>query len=156
VDDVTHVINFDVPRASEDYVHRIGRTGRMDATGEAITLVSPEESKEFAAIEAVLGKKVPRKTLAGFESSGRGVAAHERDAGDDRGHRGAGARGAHGPHGHRSRRDHEGAVGRTQGGDHGRSAHGGPSPQASSPPAAVTHGRRPRAAAGDRRSRRRM
>jgi ATP-dependent RNA helicase RhlE len=68
VDDVTHVINFDVPRAPEDYVHRIGRTGRMDAEGEAITFVSPDESKDFAAIENVLGKKVPRKTLDGFDA----------------------------------------------------------------------------------------
>src|SRR5207249_1250035 len=66
VDDVTHVINFDVPRAPEDYVHRIGRTGRMDAIGEAITLVSPDEAKEFAAIEAVIGKPVTRRTLPGF------------------------------------------------------------------------------------------
>src|SRR5205823_4405818 len=66
VDDVTHVVNFDVPRAPDDYVHRIGRTGRMDASGEAITLVSPDESKDFAAIEAVLGKRVPRKTVEGF------------------------------------------------------------------------------------------
>lgn len=60
VEDISHVINFDVPATPDDYVHRIGRTGRMHATGTAFTLVSPEELGELAAIERVLGHPVPR------------------------------------------------------------------------------------------------
>ncbi len=60
VEDISHVINFDVPATPDDYVHRIGRTGRMHATGTAYTLVSPEELGELAAIERVLGHPVPR------------------------------------------------------------------------------------------------
>lgn len=51
IDDVSHIINFDVPRDVDDYIHRIGRTGRADAKGEAITLVSPEETKNMEAIK---------------------------------------------------------------------------------------------------------
>ena len=57
---VTHVINYDVPRSSDDYIHRIGRTGRLDAKGEAVTLVSPDEERDAAAIERALGGRVPR------------------------------------------------------------------------------------------------
>ena len=60
VEDISHVINFDVPATPDDYVHRIGRTGRMHATGTAFTLVSPEELGELSAIERVLGRPVPR------------------------------------------------------------------------------------------------
>src|SRR5439155_596221 len=67
VDDVTHVINFDVPRAPEDYVHRIGRTGRMHAAGQAITLMSPEERESVRDIERFLGRTVERLTLPGFD-----------------------------------------------------------------------------------------
>jgi len=68
VDDVTHVINFDVPRAPEDYVHRIGRTGRMHAAGQAITLMSPEERESIRDIERFLGRTVERRTLPGFDA----------------------------------------------------------------------------------------
>jgi ATP-dependent RNA helicase RhlE len=60
VEDISHVINYDVPATPDDYVHRIGRTGRMHATGSAYTLVSPEELGELSAIEKVLGHPVPR------------------------------------------------------------------------------------------------
>jgi ATP-dependent RNA helicase RhlE len=73
VDDVTHVINFDVPHTPEDYIHRIGRTGRMDNTGDALTLVSPEERKEVAAIERSLGHKVRRVTVPRFDYEKRAV-----------------------------------------------------------------------------------
>jgi ATP-dependent RNA helicase RhlE len=62
-----HVVNFDVPHLAEDYVHRVGRTGRAKASGDALTLVSPEEQPEFARIERALGVKVPRLTLEGFD-----------------------------------------------------------------------------------------
>jgi ATP-dependent RNA helicase RhlE len=55
-----HVINFDVSLVPEDYVHRVGRTGRASATGEAITFVAPDEEKYFAQIERKLGGRIPR------------------------------------------------------------------------------------------------
>ncbi len=67
IDDITHVVNFDVPRTPEDYIHRIGRTGRMNTAGDALTLVSPEDEKDVAAIECFLGLRVERVTLEGFD-----------------------------------------------------------------------------------------
>jgi ATP-dependent RNA helicase RhlE len=55
-----HVINFDVPMVPEDYVHRVGRTARAQATGDAITFVAADEEKYFAQIEKVLGKRLDR------------------------------------------------------------------------------------------------
>lgn len=57
IDDITMVVNYDVPHDAEDYVHRVGRTARADADGEAITFVSERERGKFAAIERFLGKK---------------------------------------------------------------------------------------------------
>ena len=67
VTDITHVVNYDVPHTPEDYVHRIGRTGRVDALGDAFTLMSPEESKDLTAIERFLGKAIPRVILPDFD-----------------------------------------------------------------------------------------
>ncbi len=67
VEGITHIINYDVPHAPEDYVHRIGRTGRVDAMGDAFTLVCPEEQKQLTAIERFLGRAVPRVTLPDFD-----------------------------------------------------------------------------------------
>ncbi|MGH7708875.1 MAG: DEAD/DEAH box helicase [Vulcanimicrobiaceae bacterium] len=58
--DLGHVVNYDVPAVPEDYVHRIGRTARASATGDAITFVSSEEEKLFAQIERALGKRLSR------------------------------------------------------------------------------------------------
>ncbi len=63
---VTHVINYDVPLHAEDYVHRIGRTGRASKEGDAFTLLTEDEVKNAAAIEHFIGKKVERKKLDGF------------------------------------------------------------------------------------------
>ncbi len=57
---LSHVINFNVPEKTEDYVHRIGRTGRAFEVGDAYTLVSPEEERYVAAIERFIGRKIPR------------------------------------------------------------------------------------------------
>ncbi len=57
---LSHVINYDVPEHTEDYVHRIGRTGRHLEVGDAYTLVSPEEERYVAAIERFIGRKIPR------------------------------------------------------------------------------------------------
>ena len=62
-----HVVNFDLPEVPEDYVHRIGRTGRAGEEGCAVSLVSREESEKLAGIEKLLGKTIPRETVAGFE-----------------------------------------------------------------------------------------
>ena len=62
---VSHVINFDIPMHPEDYVHRIGRTGRAQRTGDAFTLVSHDEMKKLAAIERFIGQKIERLHLEG-------------------------------------------------------------------------------------------
>jgi superfamily II DNA/RNA helicase len=59
IPDVSHVFNFDVPHHAEDYVHRIGRTGRAGRSGAAITISSPADSKSLAAIEKLIGQKIP-------------------------------------------------------------------------------------------------
>jgi ATP-dependent RNA helicase RhlE len=63
---VTHVINYDVPQHPEDYVHRIGRTGRAAKEGDALTLFVAEELPHVEAIERMLGQKLPRKKLENF------------------------------------------------------------------------------------------
>jgi len=64
---ITHVINYDVPNVPTDYVHRVGRTARAEAEGDAITLVAPEEENDFRGIERVLGKAIPRVTFPDFD-----------------------------------------------------------------------------------------
>ncbi|MFZ5432443.1 MAG: DEAD/DEAH box helicase [Calditrichota bacterium] len=66
IEGITHVINFDVPATPEDYVHRIGRTARAEAVGDAFTLVSPEEDIAMRQIEAHLGHVLPRVALRDF------------------------------------------------------------------------------------------
>ncbi len=63
---LSHVINFNVPEKMEDYVHRIGRTGRHFEVGDAYTLVSPEEERYISAIERFIGRKIPRVQLPDF------------------------------------------------------------------------------------------
>ncbi|HVS36813.1 MAG TPA: DEAD/DEAH box helicase [Gemmataceae bacterium] len=67
VDHITHVISVDVPTVPEDYVHRIGRTGRMEAEGDAFLLVAPEEEKLLERIERQMGQRLPRVTLPDFD-----------------------------------------------------------------------------------------
>jgi ATP-dependent RNA helicase RhlE len=66
IDQLPFVINFELPNVPEDYVHRIGRTGRAGSTGQAISLVSPEEQTYLYAIEKLLKKKVVRREATGF------------------------------------------------------------------------------------------
>jgi ATP-dependent RNA helicase RhlE len=68
VDAVSHVINYDVPAAPEDYVHRIGRTGRAGNQGKAITIVAPVDELSMRAIERLTGQAVRRVVPAGFGS----------------------------------------------------------------------------------------
>jgi ATP-dependent RNA helicase RhlE len=62
-----HVINFDVPAAPEDYIHRVGRTARAELTGSAFTLVSPEEEADLRAIEKAIGRRLQRVTVPDFD-----------------------------------------------------------------------------------------
>ena len=59
VEELGHVVNFDVPTSPEDYIHRVGRTARAEATGDAFTLVAPEEEGDLRAIERVVGRRLP-------------------------------------------------------------------------------------------------
>ena len=67
ITELPHVVNFDLPDVAENYVHRIGRTGRGGATGEAISLVSEDEAESLSDIENLIGKLIPREIIAGFE-----------------------------------------------------------------------------------------
>jgi len=67
IEDITHVINFDVPNTPEDYIHRIGRTARAEATGDAFTLVDRDEEPMIRDIERVLNRALPRVTLPHFD-----------------------------------------------------------------------------------------
>jgi len=67
IEELPHVVNYELPHVPEDYVHRIGRTGRAGSTGDAVALVSQEEQGLLAAIERVLKRRVERKVIEGFE-----------------------------------------------------------------------------------------
>jgi ATP-dependent RNA helicase RhlE len=79
IDQLPFVINYELPHAPEDYVHRIGRTGRAGTPGEAISLVSPDEMEFLANIEKMLKQKLPRETASGYEREDR-----DKDRGRDR------------------------------------------------------------------------
>ncbi len=64
---ISHVINFDLPMAAEDYIHRIGRTGRAGATGVATSLVGPDDWDKLARIERLTGRRIEREVIAGLE-----------------------------------------------------------------------------------------
>ncbi len=65
------VVNFDVPGVPEDYIHRAGRTARADATGDAFTLVSPQEEGDLRTIESHMGRRIPRRKVEGFDYAHR-------------------------------------------------------------------------------------
>jgi len=67
ISDITHVVNYDVPQQAEDYVHRIGRTGRAQKEGDAFTFMSPDEIAMVKSIERVIGQPIPRISVAGFD-----------------------------------------------------------------------------------------
>ena len=71
IEELGHVVNFDVPLASEDYIHRVGRTARASATGDAFTFVSPQEEGELRNIERAVGKRLPRVTVPDFDYSAK-------------------------------------------------------------------------------------
>ncbi|MCX6551157.1 MAG: helicase-related protein [Acidobacteria bacterium] len=67
IEDLGHVVNFDVPEDPDAYIHRVGRTARAEATGDAFTFVAPDEEQDLRAIERVVGKPLPRITVPGFD-----------------------------------------------------------------------------------------
>ena len=69
VDGISHVVNYDFPMHVEDYVHRIGRTGRAHAVGDAISFVTPEDHDELRALEKFIGRGIVRKKAEGFNYS---------------------------------------------------------------------------------------
>jgi len=67
IDQLPHVVNFELPNVPEDYVHRIGRTGRAGAEGEAVSLVCVDENSFLADIEKLIKRSIPREVVPGFE-----------------------------------------------------------------------------------------
>ncbi len=67
VDSISHVINFDMPDTPDAYIHRIGRTGRAERTGDAFTLVTPEDYDMIRTLEKIMGHALPRENLEGFD-----------------------------------------------------------------------------------------
>jgi ATP-dependent RNA helicase RhlE len=64
---ISHVINYDFPMTNEDYVHRIGRTGRANAVGDALSFVCPDEYKDLRSLERFIGRGLPRRKLDSFD-----------------------------------------------------------------------------------------
>jgi ATP-dependent RNA helicase RhlE len=77
VEALGHVVNFDVPAAPEDYIHRVGRTARAELTGEAFTFVAPDEMDDLRAIERAIAKALPRVTLPDFDYAAKPAAKLE-------------------------------------------------------------------------------
>ncbi|HID35951.1 MAG TPA: DEAD/DEAH box helicase, partial [Ghiorsea sp.] len=69
IDQLPHVVNYELPHVAEDYVHRIGRTGRAGNSGEAMSLVSIDEDKLLRGIERLIKKDIPKVTIEGFEAT---------------------------------------------------------------------------------------
>jgi ATP-dependent RNA helicase RhlE len=126
INELPKVINFDLPMVAEDYVHRIGRTGRNGATGQAISLVAQDEVKLLRAITRLLGRDMDIRDVPGFElqtpirwgNSAPGKAEH------DTGERAPRKSHARRPHGDAPRHAHAGPKkaggGRREGGGNGQ------------------------------------
>ena len=97
VDHITHVISFDVPHVPDDYVHRIGRTARASAEGDAFILVSPPEEKHLADIERQIGQRLPRVTLPDFDYRQQGPDRDVKSRPRGDGRRGQRSSGGHRP-----------------------------------------------------------
>jgi ATP-dependent RNA helicase RhlE len=116
---VTHVINYDVPENPEDYVHRIGRTGRAQAVGDAFTLVTMENADDIRDIQRFIGQKIPELRLEGFDYLPINTPRPAQPA-QGRGQRSGGQRGGHGPRGGGQRSPGGGHAADGQGGGGGR------------------------------------
>jgi ATP-dependent RNA helicase RhlE len=80
VDGISHVVNYDFPMHAEDYIHRIGRTGRANAIGDAISFVTPEDQGELRALERFIGRGLVRKKAEGFNYSAAASASNPVEA----------------------------------------------------------------------------
>ncbi|HEX7879782.1 MAG TPA: DEAD/DEAH box helicase [Candidatus Eisenbacteria bacterium] len=135
VDGISHVVNYDFPNHPEDYVHRIGRTGRAQAIGDALSFVSPEEMPALRTLERFIGRGIPRRVVEGFDpkNAPRGERSGRSDGergsrsgrgGEGRGEReGRGSRGGGG-----SDRRRGGSGGDARGGSRGESRTPAPLP----------------------------
>jgi ATP-dependent RNA helicase RhlE len=110
IDQLPHVVNFDMPNVPEDYVHRIGRTGRAGATGEAVSLVCVDEKQFLADIERLIKQQIPTQVIAGFvpDPHARPEPILQRSQG--RGGQRSGANGGGGRHNEARRGDNGGAA----------------------------------------------
>ncbi len=85
VDGISHVVNYDFPMHSEDYVHRIGRTGRAHAVGDAISFIIPEDQGPLRSLERFIGRGIVRKRAEGFDYSADAPPREDRVRGEPRG-----------------------------------------------------------------------
>src|SRR5690606_41265081 len=85
IDQLPHVVNFELPQVAEDYVHRVGRTGRAGKEGEAVSLVCGEEKVLLAGIEKLLRRSIPRTVVPGLGARSRANAEDGRPARGGRG-----------------------------------------------------------------------
>ena len=90
IDQLPHVVNFELPQVAEDYVHRVGRTGRAGKEGEAVSLVCGEEKPLLADIERLLKRSIPRTMVPGFETGSRAASEDGRRAPAERQENGQG------------------------------------------------------------------
>jgi ATP-dependent RNA helicase RhlE len=129
IDQLPHVVNFELPNVPEDYVHRIGRTGRAGNTGEAISLVCGEERKLLADIQRLLKRELPRREVEGFVVTERGGSMAPVRTGGERRARPAEGQRQHRPTGNRppsanagggNRRDRQPSAGQPTGRDRSR------------------------------------
>jgi len=82
VDGISHVVNYDFPMHVEDYIHRIGRTGRANAIGDAVSFVTPEDHGELRALERFIGRGIVRRRAEGFDYNASGPAQTESSRGE--------------------------------------------------------------------------
>ncbi|NLO07739.1 MAG: DEAD/DEAH box helicase [candidate division WS1 bacterium] len=75
VDTISHVINYDIPGSADDYIHRVGRTGRAERNGDAITLVTPEDRAAVRDIEHALGERISVRRIEGFDTGAQATTA---------------------------------------------------------------------------------
>lgn len=91
VEGISHVVNYDFPMHAEDYVHRIGRTGRAQAVGDAISFASPDDHSHVRSLEKFIGRGIPRKVAEGFDYQAPAPKAENRPLADRRTHTRPGA-----------------------------------------------------------------
>ncbi|EDY20434.1 DEAD/DEAH box helicase domain protein [Chthoniobacter flavus Ellin428] len=125
VDGISHVINYDFPMTNEDYVHRIGRTGRANAVGDALSFVCPDEHGDLRSLERFIGRGLPRRRLDNFDYSGPAPAEPPRPPRGPRPPQGGGRRQGASGGGHSHQGQGRGNDGGSRGGGQRRGGGGG-------------------------------